>query len=213
MIWLLACAGEPDASRYTRAATLADYDDAMDACEGIDDVALRGDCVNATAARFGRFDACATITHEGWRGECAFQHAEARARAGAWLDALAACRDSVFADNCNSHVLQMAAVTTHAGTAAEAADVLATMRPALVTPHADTDFWRARVRERLAKGLPADPESCPDQPCRVASRHEIEAAYAEAVKAGGCEARPAWIGTSEDAARWVERVRERLCPG
>ena len=160
---LLACEGEPDHARYRRALVEApDWQAAEEACGGIADPDLQGDCMVSTMERFNLLDAgsCAVVKAPVWRDECLFLLAERQWRAGELEVGLATCLGTRFRRMCNWHLLQDEVEATLDAPASEAEARLIAYQAVARMPDGPQQFWLIRLRERAAQGIPVDEADC-----------------------------------------------------
>lgn len=213
LFFLLACAGEGDASLYARALHAATFEAQQALCDDVRDAAARSDCDAAGTERFGRYEGCGTEAMEPWRSECFFRAAEALAHRGDHVAAMHACAVAgLFARNCDTHVMESLAMAHLRETLPEAATAIGAVAGEVLATTTTVDFWRAWVRNRIREGLPVEPEACDDRWCTAGTRHEIKAAVETRMKEDGCQSRPfpPWA-TSAGSQRWVREISDQAC--
>jgi hypothetical protein len=201
----MACA--TDADRYLMAARARSFDAAEEWCLQLDEP---GECLAGAAVRFDRWEACERFVGRR-RDDCVFMAAEARARQGAVEAALADCGAIRWDRQCNGHIL---GIVAHAVADVPAAAArFEELRPLLVSPSAELDFWRAFWRAQVERSAAIDPAGCPLRVCVDAARTELEATFHREHRGRPCEdPAPAIPGAEAGQARaWVVAAHQRWC--
>lgn len=172
MIWLMACATEPDAVLYERASNpTTPFDEAVRSCQAMQSGA--DSCVSEVVA--GRSDADPAVCQElpaEWRAECHFRVAERLGLAGDRWEALVECGLSGrYYDECLYHLWSrelQAASAPSGDTPQQAVDHLDAARP-IVAYWAGTRNTQQEARELIwddfwyfahARNRPADFTAC-----------------------------------------------------
>lgn len=202
---LLACA--TDADRYLMASRAVSFDAAEEWCMQLDQP---GECLAGAVVRFDRWDACERFSGRR-RDDCVFMAAEARARTGAVEQALKDCAAIRWDRQCDGHIL---GVVAHAAMDVPAAAArFEALRPLLVSPSAELDYWRAYWRAQMERAAPIAAEGCPLRVCVDAARTELEATFHRDYREVPCaEPAPAMPGAETGQAHmWVLEAHQRWC--